>query len=135
MKETFQLELMLSQLSDLYSQILDGQNKKLSVSPETLEDIRRLTKIIEEISKLTDQELANRGISSETIKLMILGPKSNMPIDIQSLLEKSQYLKSQLEGCRNVLKEVIKKQKEAKKAGKRKDKFKNIGGTKGWIPM
>lgn len=135
MKETQQLEIIVNQLTDLYNQILNNQNKNLSVSPETLAAIRRLSKTIEEIALLTDMEIAQRGISSEKIKQIILGPKSDLPSDIQNLLERSQYLKGQLEGCKNVLKDVMKKQKEAKRATKRKDKFKNIGGTKGWIPM
>ena len=47
-------------------------------------------------------EIAHAGISSEMIKKTIFGPKSQLPQDLKNLLERSQKLKSQLEGCRNI---------------------------------
>lgn len=139
MKETLPLERILNQLTDLYHQILSNQEKNLTISPETIEAIKTLSGAIEEISKNTDMEIARMGVTSEMIKQTILGPKTQVSQELQDLLEKSQYLKGQLEGCRNVLKDIMKKQKDKKsldKAGeKRKDKFKNVGGKKGWIPL
>lgn len=141
MREMLTLERILNQVTDLYQQILINQDKSMTPSPEILEDIRRLAREIEDMSRFTDMEIARMGISPQMIKKTIFGPKSQLSPDMQNLLEKSQYLKSQLEGCRNILKEIMKKHKAEKPANKklssekRKDKFKNVGGKKGWIPL
>lgn len=142
MNEMQPLERLLQQITELYLQILSNQEKNLSVTPETLQRIQILSQEIDEIVSITNMELARAGISPELIKQTILGPKNQLPKDIKNLLEKSQYIKNQLVGCRNILNDAIKKQKDEKTSGgkrreakKRKDKFKNIGGKEGWIPM
>jgi hypothetical protein len=139
MTEMFPLERMLNQLTELYQQILLNQDKNMTLDPQTTEALQRLSREIEEMSQHTEMEAARMGVSPELIKQTILGPQNHLPKDIQNILEKSQQLKGQIEGCRNVLKTIMKKQKEEKKAGKntskkRKDKFKKLGGKDGWIP-
>lgn len=141
MREIIPLENLLSQLTEMYHQILYNQDKKPLITPETLEALQRVSRELEEISRLTNLELARAGISQETIQKTLLEPKSQLPPDIQNLLEKAQYLKNQLQGCKNILKEIMKQQKKEKVnkgkrfSEKRKDKFKNVGGKKGWIPL
>lgn len=140
MREIIPLEQMLDQLTQLYNQILSNQNKKLLISQEMVQEIHRLARDIRAISQITEEEAARRGLSQNFIRQTVLGPKNELPPDIQNLLERAQYLKSQLEGCKNTLKDIIKKQKEEKRgkhgaAKKRKDKFKNIGAKNGWIPL
>lgn len=141
MSEILPLEQILNQLTEMYHQILSNQNKNLTISPETLKVLKRLTDELDEFARVTDLEIARMGISPEIIRKTILGPKSQLPPDIQIFLEKSLYLKGQLQGCRNILKKIMKKQKGETPAGKRrlmekrKDKFKNIGGKNGWIPL
>lgn len=137
MNDTRPLHIILSQLTELYNQILTNQNKTLTFTPEIIENINRLSKEIEAMSQFTEMEAARMGITDEMIKNTILGAKPAGNPEIKNLLERSLQLKGQIEGCRNILKEIMKKQKEEHKvnAKKRKDKFKNIGGKEGWIPM
>ncbi len=141
MKETLPLDRILDQLTDLYEQILSNQDKKIITSPETVEALHRLSREIDEISQQTDIEIARAGISPEMIRKTILGPKTQLPVNIQNLLDRSQRLKGQLEGCRNILKDAMKLQKESQAIGgsrateKRRDKFKKLGSKKGWIPL
>lgn len=141
MNEILPLERLLNQLTELYVQILSNQDKNIIVTPEILERVKVLSQEIEEISRITDIEIARAGLSPELIKKTILGSKTQLPPHVKNLLEKSQFLKSQLVGCRNILKEAIKKQKSEQATDKklavkkRKDKFKNVGGKEGWIPM
>lgn len=140
MEELAPLENMLNKLTELYELVLSNQAKSLEIPPEITEAVSRLAKEIDELSKVTNQELMRAGISQETIQETIYGSKSQLPPDVQNLLIKSQQLKLQVEGCQNVLRDIIKKQKEDAKiqqgtGQKRKDKFKNIGSKKGWIPM
>lgn len=137
MSEMHFLERILNQLTELYVQILSNQNKNLSVTPAMKDRIERLSKEIDEISHFTDMQADLMGIRPETIKRTILDPNSHLPVEIQQLLKKSSHLKGQVEGCRNILKEIIKKQKEENKndSKKRRGKFKNVGGKDGWIPM
>ncbi len=128
--EMLPLERILNQLNEFYQYILDNQDKDLTVSPEILENIHRLSREVEEISRHTENELVNRGVSSEVLNNTIYGPKSQLPVDIKNLLERALYLKSQLEGCRNVLKDAIQKQSEQKK----KRRSKKGKGRDGWIP-
>ena len=58
--------------------------------------IQVLSQEIEEISRVTESEIARAGISPELIKQTILGTKSQLPPDIKNLLEKSQFIKNQL---------------------------------------
>lgn len=136
MNESSDLEVLLNQLSNLYQQILTNQNKKMTISPEIREAVQKVSREIENIQRETDLGIARQGVTAEMLKKTILGPKSQIPSDLQDLLKKSQFLKSQLEGCRNTLKDTIKKQKEEKGlTKKRQEKFKNLGGKKGWIPL
>lgn len=142
MKNLLPLEILLNQLMELYHQILDNQKKQLKISPENKLAIERIAREIRAISQVTDQEISRHGLDPEMINKTILGSKKTLPSDVQKLLEKSQYLKSQIYGCKNVLKEIIKKQKKEKTeknsrilAEKRQSKFKKVGGKKGWIPL
>lgn len=140
MKQTIVLEKLLQQVMELYQTILTNQDKTLELSPEIKLAIRTLAQQIEDISQMTDHEVAKLGLSQEQLKKTILEPNAKMNPELQTLLEKSNYVKGQLEGCRNVLKDIMKKQKEEKShqkgmGDKRKDKFKNVGGKKGWIPL
>lgn len=139
MKKVRILEDLLSQVLAMYQQILANQNKDIVLTPDTIAALKFLSAQIEEISRMTEAEMAVRGINQEALKAIVLAPDDHLPADIKDLLQKSLHLKSQLEGCRNVLKEIKKKQNEEKKlnqrSNKRKDKFNKIGGKEGWIPL
>lgn len=139
MKKVHILENLLSQVFAMYQEILANQNKNIVLTPDTIAALKFLSAQIEEISKMTEAEMNIRGIDQESLKKTVLAPDDHIPADIKDLLQKSLQLKSQLEGCRNVLKDIKKKQNEGKKlqqgSKKRKDKFKKIGGKEGWIPL
>jgi hypothetical protein len=139
MKPISFLEQILSQVTFLYQYLLSNQHKEMDSRPEIKEAIQRLSRQIQEISHMTDTEASRMGISQEELRKTILESKDHLPPDLQNFLEKTQYLKSQLEGCRNVLKAATEKQKEERKnkqlGDKRKEKFNHVGGKKGWIPL
>ena len=134
------LQNMLAQLNEFYQLILANQSKKIVVTPEIKEAVEYLAKQVELLTQVTEEEMKRLGVTKEALNKTIYGPKDQLPLELRNLLNKSQELKCQLEGCQTVVNKIIKKQKEEEKlkkgqGAKRKDKFKNVGGKKGWIPL
>jgi tRNA C32,U32 (ribose-2'-O)-methylase TrmJ len=134
-----ELDILLNRLMELYQIVLDNQKKKLKITPEIEDMLRALMGQIHQISEVTDQELDKAGIDQNEIKKMINQPEAHVSSDLKQILEKSNYLKKEIQGCRNVLKNLSKAHKkgvtQSEAVKKRQDKFKNIGSKKGWIPL
>lgn len=133
------LNTILDQLSAMYAYIIENQKNKVKITPEIQEVLRIFSSKIDEISKITDQEIARAGLKREGLDATIYGLNKEISPEIKKILKKALFLKKEIVGCQNVVKKHSKQRKEeaAKKGGpnKRKDKFKNIGSKKGWIPL
>lgn len=140
MKDLSPLEIILSQLNDFYEYIILNQDKKIEITPEVKQAVDQLSKEVARVADMTQDELTKAGISKTELDTTILGSKSQLTPELKDFLMKTQQLKCQLEGCQNVVKGIIKKQKETEllqkgTGSKRKDKFKQLGSKKGWIPL
>lgn len=132
------LENLIYQLNQLYQLVIDTQKKQLVVTPEMYSRISNLRKVVGEVADMTKDEMRKAGLTQEMINKTLASSNEKIPPKLKDLINQTKELKKEVEGCQNVLKPHLEGPKKNSKKSfgeQRKDKFKKMGGKKGWMPL
>lgn len=140
------LDPFLDRIAELFQKIYQNRNKPIEKLPEGIDQqIEQLERDIALFCKMNEEILSKEQISEQELQETVQSTSDSLPFKGLEILERIISLKKEAESYQRdlaVQKESLKKdlssQDQAKKrnlALKRKKKFKQIGGDKGWIPL
>jgi len=140
MPEKNPLEPLLSQIGDLINKIQTHDKPLAEVSPEVLQKIEMLEKAFTFIEELNARVYQDAGVDIDKLRYEMFENPNLTPKD-KRVLERAKTLENDAKSLKQQLEKALEGKKQPEKGDskkerkKRKDKFKPLGGDRGWIPL